>query len=225
MAQAFSLGSCKDKEGSQGLSPLKVIIYDCDGVLIDSRESNRAFYNHILAHFGLPPLTETQLDEVHVRTAQGAIDYLFHGHPRRQEAQVYQRGVDNAPFVSLLRLEPHIREVLRRLRPAYRTAIATNRGKSLPLVLDRLGLRGLFDLTVSSYDVTHPKPHPECLEKILVHFGLQPGEALYLGDSALDRQVAGAAGVPFAAYKNPALQARYHLNDHRELLRLLGINR
>ncbi len=33
----------------------QVIIYDCDGVLIDSRESNRAFYNHILARFGLAP--------------------------------------------------------------------------------------------------------------------------------------------------------------------------
>ena len=32
-----------------------LIIYDCDGVLIDSRRSNEAFYNHILAHFGLRP--------------------------------------------------------------------------------------------------------------------------------------------------------------------------
>ncbi len=60
---------------------LQVIIYDCDGVLIDSRESNRAFYNHILARFGLPPLTEAQLEVVHVSTAQGAIDYLFRDHP------------------------------------------------------------------------------------------------------------------------------------------------
>ena len=68
----------------------RVIIYDCDGVLIDSRESNQAFYNHILDRFGLVPLTEAQLAVVHVSTAQGAIDYLFRGHPSREEAQAYQ---------------------------------------------------------------------------------------------------------------------------------------
>ena len=160
---------------------LQLIIYDCDGVLIDSRESNQAFYNHILARFGLGPLTEAQLAVVHVSTAQGAIDFLFQGHPGREEAQAYQKTINNDPFLPLIRLEPHIREVLIRLRSRYLTAIATNRGKSLPLVLRNLGLDDLFDLTVSAYDVTRPKPHPECLEKILTHFRLEPEAALYIG--------------------------------------------
>ena len=163
----------------------QLIIYDCDGVLVDSREANRAFYNHILDRFGLGPLTEAQLAVAHVSTAQGAIDYLFQGHPGREEAQDYQRTINNDPFLPLIRLEPNIREVLVRLRSRYLTAIATNRGKSLPLVLRNLGLEGLFDLTVSAYDVTRPKPHPECLEKILLHFRLEPEAALYIGDAAL----------------------------------------
>jgi HAD superfamily hydrolase (TIGR01509 family) len=201
----------------------QVIIYDCDGVLIDSRESNRAFYNHILARFGLAPVTEAQLAVVHVSTAQGAIDYLFQGHPRREEAQAYQKTINNAPFLPLIRPEPNIREVLMRLRPRYRTAIATNRGKSLPLVLRNLGLEEFFDLTVSAYDVTRPKPHPECLEKILTYFRLEPEAALYVGDAALDQEVAEAAGVPFAAYKNPGLTARYHLESHLDLLAVLKL--
>jgi phosphoglycolate phosphatase len=201
----------------------QVIIYDCDGVLIDSRESNRAFYNHILDRFGRPPLTEAQLDEVHVRTAQGAIDLLFQGHPSREEAQIYQKTINNDPFLPLIRLEPHVREVLIRLRPRCLTAIATNRGKSLPLVLQHLGLKDLFDLTISAYDVTWPKPHPECLLKILAHFRLEPEAALYVGDSGVDQEVAAAARVPFAAYQNPGLQARYHLQDHLDLLPILRL--
>lgn len=199
----------------------QVIIYDCDGVLIDSRESNRAFYNHILACFGLPPLNEAQLEVVHVSTAQGAIDYLLQGQPALEEAQAYQRTINNDPFLTLLRLEPHIREVLAQLRTRYHTAIATNRGKSLPLVLKTLGIADCFDLTVSAYDVTRPKPHPEGLLKILTHFRLAPEAALYIGDAALDQEVAATAGVPFAAYKNPKLQARYHLQDHLDLLEIL----
>jgi phosphoglycolate phosphatase len=149
------------------------------------------------------------------------VDFLFRGTPYLSAAQDFQRRIDNAPFLALIRPEPHIREVLARLRPAYRTAIATNRGKSLPLVLETLGLHGLFDLTVSCYDVAHPKPHPECLQKILQHFQTGPDETLYIGDSEVDRLVAAAAGVPLAAYKNPGLQARYHLQDHRDLLKVL----
>jgi HAD superfamily hydrolase (TIGR01509 family) len=193
----------------------QAIIYDCDGVLVDSREANRAFYNHILDRFGLGPLTEAQLEVVHVSTAFGAIDFLFQGHPGREEAQAYQKTINNDPFLPLIRPEPHIREVLIRLRSRYLTAIATNRGKSLPLV-------DLFDLTVSAYDVTRPKPHPECLVKILTQFRLQPEAALYIGDAALDQEVAAAAGVPFAAYKNPALTARYHLQSHLDLLAILN---
>jgi phosphoglycolate phosphatase len=200
----------------------KVIIYDCDGVLIDSRRSNQAFYNHILNRFGLPPLTPEQLEVVHVSTARAAIDFLFRDSPHLDEAQAYQLEIDNAPFLSLIRPEPHVREILAYLRPAYRIAIATNRGKSLPLVLSRLGLEGWFDLTVSCYEVSRPKPHPECLEKVLEHFRAGPREAVYIGDAALDGEVAGAAGVPFAAYKNPGLAADYHLRDHLDLIAILA---
>jgi HAD superfamily hydrolase (TIGR01509 family) len=208
------------KQKTENRKP-SLIIYDCDGVLIDSRGSNKAFYNHILGHFGLPPLTPEQLDLVHAATASEAIDFLFRGTPWLAAAQDFQRNIDNAPFLALIRPEPHIREVLRRLRPAYLTAIATNRGKSLPLVLKTLDLAGLFDLTVSCYDVTLPKPHPECLQKILRHFQVSPDLALYIGDSEVDRLVAEAAGVPLAAYKNPRLKAHYHLQDHLELLQVL----
>lgn len=200
-----------------------VIIYDCDGVLIDSRRSNEAFYNHILAHFGLPPLTPEQLDIVHAATAREAVDFLLGDTPWLAAAQDFQRRIDNGPFLALISPEPHVREVLAQLRPTFHLAIATNRGKSLPLVLQTLGLAGFFDLTVTCYDVTQPKPHPECLQKILHHFRLRPDEALYVGDSDVDRLVAEAAGVPLAAYKNPCLRASYHLQDHLELLPLLGL--
>ncbi len=203
------------------LTAIRVIIYDCDGVLIDSRRANAAFYNHILARFGLPPLSPQQLDFVQCSTAIEAIDLLFQDTPWRDEAQTYQLAMDNRPFLTLMRLEPHVREVLVSLRPAYRTAIATNRGKSLPLVLNELGLVDLFDLTISSYEVAKQKPHPECLLKILEHFRVEPEEAMYIGDAPVDLLASRRAGVTFVAYKNPDLEAGYHLQDHLDLLKIL----
>ena len=204
-----------------GLKAVKVVIYDCDGVLIDSRGSNRAYYNHILERFGLPPLTSAQLDFVQVSTAREAVDFLFQESPFREPAQAYQRDMDNTPFLALLQPEPHIREVLTALRPHYRLAIATNRGKSLPLVLGKFGWEALFDFTVSSYEVSAPKPHPEGLLKILEHFRVEPREACYLGDAAVDQEASSRAGVAFLAYKNQDLPAFHHLRDHRDLLKLL----
>lgn len=202
---------------------IKVIIYDCDGVLIDSRQANETFYNHILQRFGLPKMTPEQLNQAQFLTSREVLNRLFAGTPWLQAAQDYLKVVDNSPFLPLITLEPHVKEVLARLRPTYGTAIATNRGRSLPLVLERLGLKDLFDVVVSGMDVRHPKPHPESLWIILEHFGIEPREALYLGDAEVDRQMAARAGVPFAAYKNPQLPALYHLMDHRDLLEILAV--
>jgi phosphoglycolate phosphatase len=203
------------------LQNLKVIIYDCDGVLIDSSGANQAFYNHILARFGLAPLTPEQWDYVKPLAAPDALTWLLQDTPWLAAAQEYQKTVDNTPFLPLIRVEPDLIETLTRLNPHYRLAIATNRGKSLLPVLSHCGLEEFFDFTVSSLDVQHPKPHPECLQRILQHFDVLPAQACYIGDSDLDREVSARAQVLFIAYRNPSLKADIHLKNHFDLWRLL----
>lgn len=203
------------------MASYRIIIYDCDGVLFDSRESNRAFYNHILEKFGLPAMGQDQLDFVHASTAEQAIDFLFADDPRREEAQRYRLSMDYKPFVPLMKMEPHVREVLRALKSKCWTALATNRGLTMPIVIREHGLDGLFDMVVTSLDVKEPKPHPECIQKILHRFKLVPSEALYVGDSEVDRLVAEKAKVDFASYRNPSLDAKYHLHDHLDILEIV----
>jgi phosphoglycolate phosphatase len=200
---------------------LKVIIYDCDGVLIDSSLANQGFYNYILAHFGCAPLTPEQWEYVKPLAAPDALTWLLQDTPWLAAAQEYQQIVDNTPFLSLLRAEPDLHETLTRLRPHYRLAIATNRGKSLLPVLEHCGLAEFFDFMVSSLEVTRPKPHPECLQRILQHFEVLPRQACYIGDSDIDREVSARAGVLFIAFQNPFLQADFHLENHLDLWRIL----
>lgn len=204
------------------MTKIKAVIYDLDGVLIDSRAANAAFYNQILRNFGMPDITPQQLTQAQFLTSQQAVDLLFQGTPYKAAAQEYQKQVDNTTFLPLITLEPHVKETLTRLRPAYGTALATNRGRSLPLVLDSLQLTAFFDVIVSSSDVVNPKPHPESLQIILRHFGINRREALYIGDAEADRVLAARAGVPFLAYKNPELKALRHLRDHAELWQILS---
>ena len=200
---------------------IKVVIYDCDGVLFDSRRSNYAFYNHILERFGMPPMTDAQARSAYVSTTPEALEMLFSDGPYLEEALSYAKTVVNDEFVSMMDMEPNLRETLTRLRPGYGVAIATNRGRSMDQVLRDHHIEDLFDVVVTSYDVTRPKPHPECLYKIMARLRARPQECVYVGDADIDRLVAERAGAPFVAYKNPALRAWAHIVDHLELLAIL----
>jgi HAD superfamily hydrolase (TIGR01509 family) len=213
----------REEVGTVGidLRSVKLIVYDCDGVLIDSRRANEAFYNHILGHFGLPPLRPSQLNLVQTAAAPEVIEALFLGTDLTDKAQRYQESLSNDAFTPLIRPEPGARKALLELHKVYRIALVTNRGKSLPGVLAALRLEALFDRVVSGLDVKQPKPHPEGLLIVLDHFSAGPRNALYVGDSDADGVMCRQAGVPFVAYKNEALDAAYHVRNHRDLLRLL----
>jgi phosphoglycolate phosphatase len=199
----------------------KALIYDFDGVIVDSSEANEFYYNRLLRHFGLPPVRAEQKEIIQTRTSQEVIELLFNNPTIIEEARVLEKKMDNDEIIPMIQLEPYIRETLEGLKNRYRTAIATNRGKSLPLVLEFHNLDQYFELTVSSSQVQQPKPHPEYLEIILQKFSLSPNQALYIGDAEVDARLAAAAGVPFVAYKNPVLPAWAYLNDHRDIWSIL----
>ncbi len=215
--------SKRPRSGNQVRSmKTKVIIYDCDGVLFDSRRSNYAFYNHFLERFGMASMTAAQARLTYVMTTVEALSMLFDGTPHLRKALEYAATVLNDEFVAMMDMEPNLRETLERLRRSYRIAIATNRGKSMFQVLKDHHVEDLFDMVVTSVDVEQPKPSPECLLKIMRRFEARPEECVYIGDAHTDLLVAQRAEVPFVAYKNTALEAWAHIVDHMELLTLLN---
>jgi phosphoglycolate phosphatase len=200
---------------------ISCVIFDCDGVMFDSRQANIHYYNQLLAHFGLPPMTEDKVAFIHMHTADESVSYIFRGTPYVEEAQKYRLRMDYFPFIKDMIVEPGLRELLQALRPHFGLAVATNRSNTIGDVLERFGLTEFFDIVVSSLDVKNPKPHPEAIFKILDFFGIEPDKCVYVGDSEVDYEVCQAAGVPFIAYKNKALNADIHLESLVEVKELL----
>lgn len=200
---------------------IRALIFDCDGVMFDSRQSNINYYNHLLAHFDLPPMTDRAIAYVHMATAGDSVRHIFQGTPFLTRAFEYARDLDYTPFIHKMILEPGLKELLQRLKGRLGLAVATNRSTSIGNVLNIHGLEPYFDLVVSAFDVQHPKPHPESLLKILGVFEILPSEALYVGDSLVDGQTAHAAAVPFIAYKNRDLDADYHVDRMEDIGALL----
>lgn len=199
------------------MNDVRVVAFDCDGVLFETVEANRAYYNHILAHFGRPAMDEHQLHYVHIHTVQQCLAHLFADDADRQAAMAFRASIDYGPFLKYLTIEPHLKALLDWMRNRYKTAIATNRTDTMDRLLREFGLADRFDLVVTSLDVERPKPFPDPLFKILSRFRVEPRQAVFVGDSEVDEATARAAGVPFIAYRNPALEASWHIESLKEL--------
>ena len=205
---------------------IRCVIYDCDGVLFDSIEANMRLYNDLCASVGRSPLREQEIQYVHTHTVYEAIHFIFgKGNELEKKALEALKQVDLRNYIVYLKMEPHLFQALNRLKEnGILRAINTNRTTSMKHIMDRFDLWPFFDMVVTALDVKHPKPHPESIEKILQNFNFKKEEVVFIGDSEVDQQTARSSGVQFIAYKNGALEADYHIDDHLDLLNFLHLS-
>jgi len=202
---------------------LIVVAFDCDGVLFDTEQANRIYYSNILQHFGRPAVTDEQFAFVHMHTIFESLAYLFPDEKTLAAVHVFRKTMDYQQYLGYLTVEPHLVSLLEKLKPQFKTAIATNRTDTMNRLLAKFDLDGYFDLVVTASDVERPKPHPDVLLKISDYFNIRPDQVIYIGDSRLDELAARAAGMPLVAYRNPELSAEYYVNGLNEIEGLLEV--
>jgi len=200
-----------------------VVAFDCDGVLFDTEQANRIYYSNILQHFGRPAVTDEQFAFVHMHTIFESLAYLFPDEKTLAAVHVFRKTMDYQQYLGYLTVEPHLVSLLEKLKPQFKTAIATNRTDTMNRLLAKFDLDGYFDLVVTASDVEQPKPHPDALLKISDYFNIRPDQVIYIGDSRLDELAARAAGMPLVAYRNPELSAEYYVNSLNEIEGLLEV--
>ncbi len=204
----------------------KAVIYDCDGVMFDSFEANLLFYDRIMEKLGNPPLDrgDTELMHIlHTRASHDVLRHIFSDEEAWNTAVRCIPAVDYSELIPFMHMEEGLRETLEFLAPQIELAVCTNRAKTMAMVLEHFDLARYFGVVITALRVINPKPHPEPLLKVLEHYGIGPGEALFVGDSEVDRQAALAAGVPFVAYK-AELPAFARIKRHSEILDLLSLS-
>lgn len=202
--------------------PLKGLIFDCDGVLLDTMESNRIYYNMILDKFGLEPMTPEQLAYVHSRTAKQSVEYIVPAAMHHRIPEVMQQ-------VDYMRdILPHLR-AMEGLTPALewcqaaglKMAVATNRSTTMDRVVQMFGLERFFSPVMTAVK-TRPKPHPDQLTHILRAWGVHPQEVAFVGDTVVDQMTAQRAGVPFWSFGDESLLADAHVRDYRQFITCLS---
>ena len=179
---------------------MRIIIFDMDGTLVDSRIDITTSVNHVRKKiYGLGPLTKDFVVEA-INRDQRNLAMMFYG--TRLYEPAAQREFEShyhEQCIRTTRLYPGIRSLLAGLgRQGVALSVATNApARFAGRMLSHLGLGPYFDRIVGGEDVEQPKPHPAMLLDILQSYGYTPGRdrALMVGDSGKDMEAARQAGI------------------------------
>ncbi len=184
---------------------IKAILWDNDGLLVDSES---IFFEHtraVFAEFGF------ELGQEY-----WGIEYLGKARHTRQVAEEFGMAPDLIDRVISLRdhqflkalhrsvpLRPKVRETLDMLSGRLKQGVVTGSPREKVELMHRSsGLAGYFDLIVTHDDVTEAKPHPEPYLFALQVLGLKPENVLAVEDSERGLTSAYAAGIPCVVVPN-----------------------
>lgn len=203
------------------MNGIRGFVFDCDGVLFESKKANLAYYNKVLAYFDEPFVTEDDHEKLHLchTAASPCVFSVLLGNERAEKALQIAAGLDYREFIPFMEPEPGVREALIALAKHFPLAVATNRGNSMSSILDYFDLGEYFQVVVTSRDVVNPKPAPDMLLEAAKQLNHAAQDLLFVGDSELDQLAARAAKMPFANYRGN-LQADMNLVNHQSLVSL-----
>ncbi len=178
----------------------KLLVFDWDGTLSNSLARIAQCLQCAAVDNNLPPPSEQQARDIVGLGLTEALGALF---PEVQDTQLLAKlctsyskhfiakDEEPSPFY------PHVMERLTAFHnDGYLLAVATGKSRrGLDRVLRKKGLQDFFHATRCA-DETQSKPHPRMLQELTRHFSLEPEQAVMVGDTEFDMDMALRAGVP-----------------------------
>ncbi|MDR2604861.1 MAG: HAD-IA family hydrolase [Desulfovibrio sp.] len=192
---------------------LNGLVFDIDGVMLDSRASNMEFYNMIREAVHLPPLSPEEEEYCHMASEAECMARIIPPAYREAAYEARAKISYTEQILPLLSLENGLTEALHWLDMwGVKLGIFTNRNKKVYDLLHYFGLEDTF-LPVMTASDCPPKPCPDGLVQIAAQWGETPANIAFLGDSKVDEQAARGAGAAFWSFRNNALDAGLHVDD------------
>ncbi|MEV8443520.1 HAD family phosphatase [Actinosynnema sp. NPDC051121] len=173
------------------------VVFDMDGVLIDSRSVIEFAWREAAREYLARDLTEEEVrDHVHGRNGSHTVATLFPGFDERRQRDIWRhvdRIEETAPYEAI----PGAAEFVLALADAG-TALAlvtSSWPAKIDHALDMIGVRDALPVVVHRDEVSQGKPHPEPYLKACSRLGLPPDEVVVFEDSVSGVRSAVDAGA------------------------------
>ncbi|GAB7554434.1 HAD family hydrolase [Novosphingobium sp. 11B] len=180
---------------------MKLAVFDCDGTLVDGQAPICEAMEAAFAAFSLPSPTRGSIRRAVGLSLPQAIRQLLPDSDVEQQhamAEAYKLSFRTAREQGRVAqpLFPGIEDTLRALHAnGWTLGVATGMSdRGLGFCLEANGIADLF-VTLQTADRHPSKPHPAMLEEALFEAGAQASEAVMIGDTAYDMQMATSAQV------------------------------
>jgi HAD superfamily hydrolase (TIGR01509 family) len=179
--------------------PIRAVVFDFDGTLVDASEAICLSFNEVLVSHGLMPWEDRSIRRMIGRPLR---EMFSTAHPAAAPGEIERlvaeyRAIFLPISVKLARPLPGCREAVQMLARTSKLAIATSRaGPGALRILEAMDLHLFFQAIIGIYDVERPKPDAEPVLRALERLGVPPCQAALVGDTP-DDVVAGKAGGVF----------------------------
>lgn len=166
---------------------IKAVLIDFDGTLANTNDIVLKSFQHTYRTFQGREEDPAVIHRTFGEPLRTTLDRVF-GKEYEDEAVEVYRSYQMDRFETLIKPFPGMDRLVKELRArGYRLALVTSRVKdSAVRGLKKFGLEEDFEVITTVDELVHHKPHPECIFVTLAEMGLQPEEAVMLGDTRFD---------------------------------------
>lgn len=181
---------------------MRLVVFDCDGTLVDSQHMITAAMQHAFCSLELTPPSRLDILSVIGLSLPEAFGVLAAAHPRSLQVELAGLYRDHFPLVRQASHDAEplyhgIREVVSALRLRGDTVLGIATGKSkrgVARLLQREGWHADFR-TIQTADDHPSKPHPSMLLQAMIETDVKPEATVMVGDTSFDMEMALSAGV------------------------------
>ncbi|MDD3284794.1 MAG: HAD family hydrolase [Patescibacteria group bacterium] len=204
---------------------IKAVIFDIDGVLLDSFEANLKFFQNLMTEFNYKPPTRENFKETFHLSMLDVVKYFTNSTDEEEINKIWEAGRDRGSLypMELLKIPENVELVLEELNKNYLLGLATSRVKESIYSIPQLAkLEKYFKVAISFCDTVRHKPYPDPLLKAAGKLGIKPEQCVYIGDLESDMLAAKAAGMKIIIYSKDKVDgADYQTSSFEEIIELV----
>lgn len=200
----------------------KALLFDLDGVLVDTAKYHFAAWKELADELGIP-FSERNNERFKGVSRTRCMEILLElgGRTMREDEQIFYCNKKNQTYVDYIRnmgedeVLPGVKEFLRGAKARGYAIALGSASKNSGLILERLRLTEFFDAIVDGTKVGRAKPDPEVFLRGAAELGVPPQECIVFEDAVAGIRAAHAGGMQAVGIGNrQALpEADLHLPD------------